>query len=161
MSTLTLDDIAALEALHAQATPGPWAVGSGDNYHVEADAYPAVYPHRFLTDDMGPVVADVGNRPDDHGEANAALIAAAVNALPALLALARRALEADAEPSLHDARELMAAECRRLADTPPESADGVERQLWRLACETCGDRVEAMDVRVVSRLVLPDAGEAP
>lgn len=65
---------------------------------------------------------------------------------------------ADDRPDAEELRDLHVAELRKLANTPPQSADGVERLLWRVACNACAERVEAMDVRV-SRPVLPDAGE--
>ena len=90
-----------------------------------------------------------------------------------LLALARRALESDSararweaalktaprEPDADDMRDAAAAECRKIADRPPKGSDRAEQELWREACEHCADRVEAVELRVVSRLVLPDAGE--
>ena len=65
-------------------TPGPWEVCAGDNYRIEAAAIPAEYPHHFPGDDLGRMVAMVGNRQPDFGAADAALIAAAPDLLRAL-----------------------------------------------------------------------------
>jgi hypothetical protein len=65
-------------------TPGPWVVAAGDNYRIEAAAIPAEYPHHFPGDDLGRMVATVGNRQPDFGVADAALIAAAPDLLEAL-----------------------------------------------------------------------------
>lgn len=80
--------------------------------------------------------------------------------LPALLALARRALEADARPDADDVRDMAAAECRKLAEMPPRW-HGDPHSNWHDACHACAERIEAMEVRVVSRLVLSDTGAAP
>lgn len=69
-------------------TPGPWSVVAGDNYRIEAAAIPAAYPHLFPGDDLGRMVAMVGNRQADFGAADAALIAAAPDMLHALQAVA-------------------------------------------------------------------------
>lgn len=69
-------------------TPGPWVVVAGDNYRIESEAIPDEYPHLFPGDDLGRMVAMVGNRQPDFGAADAALIAAA----PDLLDAAERAL---------------------------------------------------------------------
>lgn len=145
---LTLEDIAALKTLWADANQDvPW-----QTFEAKDGSEGVIH----LCDDDGAQVAWL--EADDAGRANGLLITKVVSVLPALLALARRALEADARPDLDDRRDMAAAECRRLAGNPPESADGAERQLWRLACEHCAGRVEDMDVRVVSRLVLSERG---
>lgn len=68
-------------------TPGPWEVAAGDNYRIEAAAIPETYPHHFPGDDLGRMVAMVGNRQPDFGAADAALIAAAPDLLAALQAV--------------------------------------------------------------------------
>lgn len=156
MSTLTLDDIAALEALLVEATPGPW--------ERPASEHPGPFNARAIDGPDGELVCAA------YAADDARLIAAAVNALPALLALARRALEADAagarvegaasvpvETTADDMRHAAAILCRTLAEQPPPSADAVERALWRVACDTCADKVAAVGVRV-TRLVLPEGG---
>lgn len=70
-------------------TPGPWEVVAGDNYRIEAAAIPDKYPHHFPDDDMGRMVAMVGNRQPDFGAADAALIAAAPDLLKALRDMVR------------------------------------------------------------------------
>jgi len=65
-------------------TPGPWEVAAGENYRIEAAAIPAKYPHLFPSDDLGRMVAMVGNRQADFGAADAALISAAPDLLAAL-----------------------------------------------------------------------------
>lgn len=65
-------------------TPGPWEVVAGDDYRIEAAAIPVAYPHAFPGDDLGRMVAMVGNRQSDFGKADAALIAAAPDLLAAL-----------------------------------------------------------------------------
>jgi len=77
-----------------QHTPGPWELVAGDDYYITAESYPAEFPHKFKSDDLGSAVAYVGNRPDDFGEANARLIAAAPDMLAAL-DLIERELTAD------------------------------------------------------------------
>jgi hypothetical protein len=66
-------------------TPTPWEVGSGDDYYIRADAYPSEFIGKFKSDDNGPYVAYIGNRPADFGEANAAFIVKAVNSHDALV----------------------------------------------------------------------------
>ena len=74
--------------MEAKHTPGPWEVAAGDNYRIEASAIPDKYPHHFPGDDLGRMVAMVGNRQPDFGAADAALIAAAPDMLEALQAAA-------------------------------------------------------------------------
>ncbi len=140
---MTLDDIAALAALHAKATPGPWYVPADEPCNITNSM------------EEGACVAGCDFLEGAH---DAALIAAAVNALPDLLALARRGLEADARPEPDDVRNAAAFLCRHAADVPPPSTDGTERLLWRLACEYCAGQVQDMNVRVVSRVVLSERG---
>jgi hypothetical protein len=68
-------------------TPGPWEVSIGDDYGITAEAYPKEYSHSFKSDDLGYLLALVGNRAEDFGKANARLIAAAPDLLAALEAL--------------------------------------------------------------------------
>jgi hypothetical protein len=71
-----------LRALLAEATPGPWRFG---------DAHP---DELVVADSMtlaGATTVVCYGEPDDEGKADAALIAAAVNALPALLDVAEAA----------------------------------------------------------------------
>lgn len=97
MSALTLDDITALEALLARGAPKPW--------RPDLDCYGGVL------DAAGSGVVMSGA---DTAEHDTALIIAAVGALPDLLALARRPLEApDAPPSDSGANPL---------DTPADRA---------------------------------------
>jgi len=95
---VTAADIAALRALMAKATPGPWATESEEALKVKdsnGDSIAMMYWTHLR-----------GRRISEEVSANASLIAAAVNALPALLSLAedaarmRAALEAylSAEP---------------------------------------------------------------
>jgi hypothetical protein len=63
----------------SEHTPPPWYVGSGDDYYIWSEAYPAEFQGKFKGDDLGSYLATVGNRPKDFGEANAALIVRAVN----------------------------------------------------------------------------------
>ena len=65
-------------------TPGPWEVVAGDDYRIESAAIPAKYPHLFPGDDLGRMVAMVGNRQPDFGASDAALISAAPDLLAAL-----------------------------------------------------------------------------
>jgi len=69
--------IEELERLRAAATPGPWQLMNGDPLAV--DAHQAVYFAKMT-----------GATPVTRLANNAALIVAAVNALPELLAMARR-----------------------------------------------------------------------
>lgn len=76
MPTDPTPDLATLDALLAAATPGPWEHSS--TQWVSATPWsPDLLP--------GPAMVCVTNGNDPRREANAALIAAAVNALPALL----------------------------------------------------------------------------
>lgn len=85
---MTLDDIAALEALWAEANQDtPWQT-------FEAKDGSEGFIH--LCDNDGAPLAWVPA--DDAGRCNGLFVARIVNALPALLALARRGLEADARP---------------------------------------------------------------
>lgn len=77
---MTLDDIAALAGLRAKATPGPWYVPADEPCNITNSM------------EEGACVAGCDFLEGAH---DAALIAAAVNALPALLALARRGLRHD------------------------------------------------------------------
>ena len=75
-------DLAALRKMLAKATPGPWREGSVDRDSVFGDiGNPAC-----MAPELGRVVCRT-NRYFDTFWADAALIAAAVNALPQLLAL--------------------------------------------------------------------------
>ena len=72
-----MTDTAALRALLTAATPGPWTTTPVSRWRVAALDLAAGTEH---------TVADCSvNRADDDAENDAALIAAAVNALPALL----------------------------------------------------------------------------
>jgi hypothetical protein len=80
---MTPADLDALEKLHGKATPVPWTrTASGDKHWL-----------REVRDQEGNGLAWCGSLSDSRARANAALIVAAVNALPALLALAREAIE--------------------------------------------------------------------
>jgi hypothetical protein len=79
-------------------TATPWEVIAGDDYYIRADAYPEEFVGRFKSDDTGPYVACVGNRPADFGEANAAFIVTACNSHADLV----RALEFYADPLRYD-----------------------------------------------------------
>jgi hypothetical protein len=108
-----------LRALLAKATPGPWTVAD------ETVIWTALHDPVETTYDIGYPVADVrrsknilgGSRwPDGQPEANAALIAESINALPGLLAELDRlrdradAAEADAMAARKRVRELIAGE---------------------------------------------------
>lgn len=86
--TTNIDAAGPLDRGVGRHTPGPWEVVAGDDYRIEADAIPAKYPHLFPGDDLGRMVAMVGNRQPDFGAADAALIAAAPDLLNALRVLA-------------------------------------------------------------------------
>jgi hypothetical protein len=76
----------------AEHTPTPWAIIAGDDYYIRADAYPEEFIGHFKSDDTGPYVACVGNRPADLGEANAAFIVKACNNFEDLCNSVRAAL---------------------------------------------------------------------
>ena len=122
---MTLDEIAALAALHAKATPRPWAMDES------VPATVTIAPGYWFAPGHIPYVDHLDGRV--RPEADAALIAAAVNALPELLALARRGLEADARPDADEMRDMVAAECRRVAARHPKGSDRMEQELWREA----------------------------
>ncbi len=80
---LSLERVEELERLLADATPQPWAV-EGD-FMVTRDPVEIEFERC--------AIADLRYFHLPHDKANSALIAAAVNALPALLSVARTALE--------------------------------------------------------------------
>ena len=107
---MTEEQIREIEGLLARATPGPWTLG---------DEYPQTSVDRDWCSidgqDWGAfarVAVRLDREPNAEGEANAALIVAAVNALPALLderdRLAKR-IVFDLEPRALAAESLLAA----------------------------------------------------
>ena len=78
----TMSNLDELERLLEAATPGPWGVGEGDD---------PPYPIITTPNGHGMVAETWGGQDVEHGHADAALIVAAVNSLPALIAAARRA----------------------------------------------------------------------
>lgn len=84
MSTEAIPAQGPVDVVVGRHTPGPWEVVAGDDYRIEAAAIPAEYPHLFPGDDLGRLVAMVGNRQPDFGAADAALISAAPDLLAAL-----------------------------------------------------------------------------
>lgn len=97
MSATNPLDLDHLRALHANATPGPWTTGTGGLYPWEICIRPDL-PMIELSD-------------TDQGTADAALIAAACNALPQLLAeVDRLRAELAARDDLfHQAAQLIAS----------------------------------------------------
>lgn len=86
---MTRDDLNRLRALLAKATTGPWIHdGSGSIRHFASVAWCGAASNWSATSDEECEVID-----DAQSARNADLIAAAVNALPALLALAEEALD--------------------------------------------------------------------
>lgn len=88
-------------------TPGPWHVVVGDNYSVKSEHTPNKYPHRFPGDDLGPIIALIGNRSADFGQSDARLIAAAPELLAALVDLVESVQIAD--PGVYDIDGAIAA----------------------------------------------------
>lgn len=84
LAKLPLDGVAGPVSRVGRHTPGPWEVVAGDDYRIESAAIPAKYPHLFPGDDLGRMVAMVGNRQPDFGASDAALISAAPDLLAAL-----------------------------------------------------------------------------
>jgi hypothetical protein len=82
-------------------TPGPWEVVPGDDYMISAAAYPADFPHLCKADDTGDMLAYVGNRTADFGEANARLIAAAPDLLEALESVLGNCLDSEGLAAAH------------------------------------------------------------
>lgn len=130
---LTLDDIAALESLWADANQDtPW-----QTYEAKDGTEGVIH----LCDDDGAPLAWLPA--DDAGRCNGRLIVTAVNALPALLALARRGLEADARPDLStpaeapegtnpldtpEAREAMFEHMMRVVEAWPDAPEDAEEE---------------------------------
>lgn len=96
MTNLDAETVGRLRALLEKATPGPWRV------HEITDSAERAAPHRTVRGECNDPVAALARRtfPESHQrareEANAALIVEAINALPALLDAASRAIEAEA-----------------------------------------------------------------
>jgi hypothetical protein len=95
---LTKEEMAELERLLEGAAKGPWTVNYRFGQKTTINAR-----QRFIVADTA--TAPHGEANTRREEANAALIVAAVNALPALLFLARRAETAEA--ALQEAREVL------------------------------------------------------
>lgn len=117
-------DVAGLRALLAGATPGPWRHGSVERYHVFVPCADCMGPERVIL------------RMNEHfpHEADAALIVAAVNALPALLAAAE---ERDAAAEERDALKARVAAADEHARTCVElcSDEQVEENLRDLGLD--------------------------
>lgn len=119
-------DVARLSELMAKATPGPWTTGEGD-------------PQSILSEHNWTCIAQANTVFVDTADANAALIVAAVNALPAMLQqLAER--EAEVEALRHAVERSIDAQ--RAAERAREEA---ERLLAKLVahpyadeCQECG-----------------------
>lgn len=130
---MTLDDLAALEALWADANQDtPW-----QTFEAKDGTEGVIH----LCDDDGAPLAWLPA--DDAGRCNGRLIVTAVNALPALLALARRGLEADARPDLStpaeapegtnpldtpEAREAMFEHMMRVVEAWPDAPEDAEEE---------------------------------
>ena len=153
----TMIDLAALERLLAEATRGEWGVtrrgGAPTISIVDAEGNPAPRTGMRPCGDAYPTIARL---PADYStdDANAALIAAAVNALPALIAAARERDELRAkcdelwngfqrsDGALADAGTVPTA------DRPADVADGIralttERDALRAEVERMRAVVEA------------------
>lgn len=135
---LTAADLDWLHALHEAATPGPWR----EYANTVPIGYLAGQDVRADVDPSGKVCRDA-TLPDVR------LIAAARNALPSLLALARRGLEADtAEQRMESALELVRHNAIRAESAESKLAAAlaeVERVRGRLAaipCASCSGRGE-------------------
>lgn len=85
---LTEAQIVELRELRAKATPGLWFVDPDDRPGMGWNNHICAGPHLRVA-----FMAHDGSLENDRGEANAALIVAAVNALPSLLAAAERLAE--------------------------------------------------------------------
>ena len=91
--TPTTEDRARLRALLEKATPGPWRSGRSDMTTLSTDEASPFYKNIYVTDPRGgthlghdlPFIVARGQGDEAECLANAALIVAAVNALPALL----------------------------------------------------------------------------
>lgn len=121
---MTLDDTAALEALYANAEArGAWRLAEpalGDGAILDGDG------NTIVSWDSGPT----------HGEA--ALIAAAVNALPALLALARRALKHERATARVQEMRPALAQMQRVPDANPLDTPEVREAVARAVFGTSG-----------------------
>ena len=89
---LTPEELERLEELCQKATPGPWIIGTPDNQN-DVDHHLGIH-----VEDDGWVIADmcstVNNNDGVNQDANAAFIAAARTALPALLHEVRQSWQA-------------------------------------------------------------------
>jgi len=131
---MTRPDLDALAALLAKATPGPWRAQCGEYGVVIVDGPPS-----------GPFLIEVTDAPSDgrdQSSADATLIVAAVNTLPALIKRVRE-LERDRESAALAMRERAAQACAALkvnrpSDPLANAFDG--------ACKTCTAAVRALEV---------------
>ena len=116
-----------LDAAREKATPGPWRKGALQYVYAEGPG--------------SPVVAD------EVGSADAALIVAAVNAVPALTSALR---------AVADLADEWEAEARRHDDAEPVTTEDLHRMI--LAAKHC--RAHARDLRAaLAPLAAPDTGD--
>lgn len=89
--TLTPAELSELRRLLEAATPGPWRQGNMEPWHIFTPHGASIGPDRVL------LRMNMANTRDWAWNADAALIAAAINALPALIEMAGRRLAEHAE----------------------------------------------------------------
>ncbi|WP_020184788.1 hypothetical protein [Methylopila sp. 73B] len=138
------ETIAELRELLAKATPGPW---NNDMHYdeIRGDIVPGL--ERVLCDVVG-IPARIS--------ANAALIVAAVNALPSLLTEAARGVESEAEIAA------LKAENERLRRVLEEIANAQiqDQPVESVLSSTGWAKMHHMDLRVLARAaLLPPAGD--
>lgn len=123
-----MTDTDKLRELLAKATPGPWQADDGDGgmWGVFADS--ADGDCDAISYMLEPTAPGYRSLRPEHDEANAALIVAAVNALPALLSTLAAdkermaGLEAENAALRHDLERSMARENALLNPTPTRAA---------------------------------------
>lgn len=94
---MTEEELARLEELASKATPGPWEwVAGSDALHA------TTVPHEWHEDETAKIIVTDSHVYPPHG-ADAAFIAAAREAVPALLAEVRRLRAEKAEREARDA----------------------------------------------------------
>ena len=132
-------DLAALSELLEQASPRPWVENNDGGYsrgHIYSRMTPSGYgpPGEYIAD----VIGDSAET-----DANAELICAAVNALPALLAAARRVPELEGELARLETRAsaLAAADGEYITSLEARANAAEERvKGWKPASEAPEDR---------------------
>lgn len=134
------EEIAALKELLAKATPGPWAVEyghekqDGQMYWQVHDGQDAIANNQFCY--------------ARNSDQNAALIVAAINALPSLIAIAEREAGARGEVAFLPPAGDVDGLCKALLSYQQADADGVMVTVSRQACDEAAALIRSLAGRV-------------